>query len=236
MYAVDHNGCWDTSLYLVVNITLCRRQNLACFSLSLLCAYVSAPLCHPSKFVSLFLCPPRPLPNHVRGKTRFPSTVLQSVYRGLWIKLTEDGLTGDRQVSLLMLMFLCARGCHRKKWKPKDAITRGSGVWFIYHLNGRWWISGSAGKKQTNPRHKRRGFGQWVRKIPLEKDMASHSSILAWRIPWTEEPGGLWCTRLQRVRYDWVPRQACRTEQRKRYLGSLPGLVNCRLPPRAGEL
>ena len=27
---------------------------------------------------------------------------------------------------------------------------------------------------------------------PLEKGMAIHSSILAWRIPWTEEPGGLW--------------------------------------------
>ena len=28
---------------------------------------------------------------------------------------------------------------------------------------------------------------------PLEKEMATHSSILAWRIPWTEEPGGLQC-------------------------------------------
>ena len=27
---------------------------------------------------------------------------------------------------------------------------------------------------------------------PLEEDKATHSSILAWRIPWTEEPGGLW--------------------------------------------
>ena len=27
---------------------------------------------------------------------------------------------------------------------------------------------------------------------PLEKEMAAHSSVLAWRIPWTEEPGGLW--------------------------------------------
>ena len=27
---------------------------------------------------------------------------------------------------------------------------------------------------------------------PLEKGMSTHSSILAWRIPWTEEPGGLW--------------------------------------------
>ena len=30
-----------------------------------------------------------------------------------------------------------------------------------------------------------------IRKIPLEEEMATHSSILAWRIPWTEEPGGL---------------------------------------------
>ena len=34
-------------------------------------------------------------------------------------------------------------------------------------------------------------FNSWVRKIPLEEGMATHSSILAWRIPWTEEPGGL---------------------------------------------
>ena len=34
---------------------------------------------------------------------------------------------------------------------------------------------------------------------PLEEGMASHSSILAWRIPWTGEPGGLWCIGFQRV-------------------------------------
>ena len=32
---------------------------------------------------------------------------------------------------------------------------------------------------------------------PLEEEMATHSSILAWRIPWTEEPGGLWSMGLQ---------------------------------------
>ena len=37
---------------------------------------------------------------------------------------------------------------------------------------------------------------------PLEKEMATHSSILAWRIPWTEEPGGLQPMELQRVRHD----------------------------------
>ena len=39
---------------------------------------------------------------------------------------------------------------------------------------------------------------------PLEKEMATHSSILAWRIPWTEEPGGLQSTGSQRVRHNWV--------------------------------
>ena len=40
------------------------------------------------------------------------------------------------------------------------------------------------------------------REVPLEKEMATHSSILAWRIPWTEEPGGLQSTGSQRVRHD----------------------------------
>ena len=39
---------------------------------------------------------------------------------------------------------------------------------------------------------------------PLEKEMATHSSILAWRIPWTEEPGGLQFTGLQTVRHNWA--------------------------------
>ena len=38
----------------------------------------------------------------------------------------------------------------------------------------------------------------------LEKEMAAHSSILAWRIPWTEEPRGLQSTGSQRVGYDWA--------------------------------
>ena len=41
---------------------------------------------------------------------------------------------------------------------------------------------------------------------PLEKEMAIHSSILAWRTPWTEEPGGLKSIGLQRVRHDLVTR------------------------------
>ena len=40
------------------------------------------------------------------------------------------------------------------------------------------------------------------REDPLEKEMATHSSTLAWRIPWTEEPGGLQSMESQRVRHD----------------------------------
>ena len=46
----------------------------------------------------------------------------------------------------------------------------------------------------------------WVQSVgwedPLEKGMTTHSSILAWRIPWTEEPGGLQSMESQRVRHN----------------------------------
>ena len=45
------------------------------------------------------------------------------------------------------------------------------------------------------------------REDPLEKEMATHSSILAWEIPWTEEPGGLQFMGSQRVRGDLATKQ-----------------------------
>ena len=48
----------------------------------------------------------------------------------------------------------------------------------------------------------------WVRSLgqedPVEEEMAIHSSILAWKIPWKEEPGGLQSMGLQRVGHDWA--------------------------------
>ena len=48
----------------------------------------------------------------------------------------------------------------------------------------------------------------WVRSLgqedSLEKEMATHSNILAWRIPWAEESDGLQSMRSQRIRYDWA--------------------------------
>ena len=43
----------------------------------------------------------------------------------------------------------------------------------------------------------------------LEKAMATHSSTLAWKIPWTEEPGRLQSMGLQRVGHDWATEHAC---------------------------
>ena len=52
----------------------------------------------------------------------------------------------------------------------------------------------------------------WVQPLgwedSLEEEMAAHSSILAWGIPWTEEPGGLQSMGSQRVIHDWVTEHA----------------------------
>ena len=50
-----------------------------------------------------------------------------------------------------------------------------------------WWLS----RKESVCQCRRHEFDPWVREDPLEEEMATHSSILAWRIPWKEEPGGL---------------------------------------------
>ena len=47
------------------------------------------------------------------------------------------------------------------------------------------------------------GIWSLGREHPLEEEMATHSSILAWRIPWTEEPGGLQSMGLQRAGHNW---------------------------------
>ena len=49
---------------------------------------------------------------------------------------------------------------------------------------------------------KRCGFDSLGPEDPLEEGTITHSSILAWRISWTEDPGGLWSIESQRVRHD----------------------------------
>ena len=63
------------------------------------------------------------------------------------------------------------------------------------------WCSGKESACQCR-RHKGRGFDPWVGKIRWEEEMATASSILAWRIPRTEEHGGLQSIGSQRVRHN----------------------------------
>ena len=59
---------------------------------------------------------------------------------------------------------------------------------------------------------------------PLKKEMATHSSILAWRIPWTEESSGLQSVGLQIVGHDWAIHTHTHTHtQRRPYLMGFPG-------------
>jgi len=50
--------------------------------------------------------------------------------------------------------------------------------------------------------YRRAGFDPWVRKIPWRRNWLTHSSVLAWRIPLTEEPGRLQSMESQRVAHD----------------------------------
>ena len=59
----------------------------------------------------------------------------------------------------------------------------------------------------------------WVQSLgredPLEKEMTTHSSILAWKIPWTEEPGRLQSMGSQGIRHDWVTNTYTQTKEKE---------------------
>ena len=81
---------------------------------------------------------------------------------------------------------------------------------FLLHLtikinstgNGMQILSGMAQRLKRLPATRETWVRSLGREDPLEKKMATHSSILAWEIPWTEEPGRLQSTGSQRVRHD----------------------------------
>ena len=65
-------------------------------------------------------------------------------------------------------------------------------------------VSGFPGGKEYACQCRRRGVRSMSWEDPLKEGMAAHSSILAWEIPWTEEPGGLRSVGLQGVGHAWA--------------------------------
>ena len=90
-------------------------------------------------------------------------------------------------------------------WSPG---SRSGGLvnykWFLVNIR----VVSSGGSVVNNLSAKQE---TWVQSLgqedPLEKEMATHSTILSWRIPWTEEPGGLQSTGPQRIRHDLATKQ-----------------------------
>ena len=73
--------------------------------------------------------------------------------------------------------------------------------------------------------------GSLGREDPLEEEMATHSRILAWRIPWTEEPGGLWFIGSKRIGHDCADKrvQTLRLSWEGGHLSSASGELCCPL-------
>ena len=75
----------------------------------------------------------------------------------------------------------------------------------------------------------------WVQSLakeyPLEKEMAIHSSILAWEIPWTEEPDGIQSMRSQRVRHNWSNLACMHTYRLCNYFCQVASVVSDSLRP-----
>ena len=83
---------------------------------------------------------------------------------------------------------LPSMGSHRVGYNWSDLAAAAASLWVIKNLSEMW-------ETRVRP------LGQ---EDPLEKGMATHSSILAWRIPWTEDPGGLQSMGLKRDGQDWA--------------------------------
>ena len=91
----------------------------------------------------------------------------------------------------------------RTHWDGRTVRALYGEVTFVRGQHGQGlprWLSGKESACNVETQETQVHFlGQ---EDPLEEEMAIHSSILAWKIPWTEEPGGLQSLGLQRVRHD----------------------------------
>ena len=82
----------------------------------------------------------------------------------------------------------------------RDGVFASGGLNIGTSASALVFLCGSAGKESACSAGDLGSSLGW--EDPLEKEMATHSSILAWKISWTEEPGGLQSMGSQRVRHD----------------------------------
>ena len=91
----------------------------------------------------------------------------------------------------------------RGMWKPALSNTYVPSTFTSTHLS--WQQDSLVAQTVKNlPAMQENGVQFLGQEDPLEEGMTTHSSILAWEVPWTEEPGGLQSMRLQGIRHDWV--------------------------------
>ena len=76
-----------------------------------------------------------------------------------------------------------------------------------------WWLRLWIRQLRICPQCRRPGVWSLGLEDPLKKGIATHTSILAWRIPWTKEPGRLQSMGSQRVRHDWATEHAHMSRQ-----------------------
>ena len=90
--------------------------------------------------------------------------------------------------------------------RPENKAPGQPNVFWVNALASQWllWASLVAQMVKNLPAIREIWVWSLGQEDPLVKGMATHSSILSWRIPWTEEPGGLQSLVLQRVGQDWV--------------------------------
>ena len=108
-----------------------------------------------------------------------------------------------------------SEGEHGHNWKSLSATWLIKSNWTIYLIKNRdFIIPNTCDQMWTNPNRAemvKNLSAMWETRVwslgqedTLQEELATHSSILVWRIPWTEEPGGLQSMGSQRVGHDWA--------------------------------
>ena len=142
-----------------------------------------------------------------------PSSLLspfqwESIMRTKWKERGEDLSTNDLYIHLFVLVLLLTSLQVRKLWFGKARLNNGEGNGTLLQYSclenpmdgGAWWAAVHGIAKSWT------GMGDFTFTFyfhALEKEMATHSIVLAWRIPGTGEPGGLPSMGSHRVGHDW---------------------------------